>query len=172
MQRVAVFTIYTGMNAGDKDAEDSIFWLKAYGEIRRFTCPGRHSREHYHPIVHPRKFDGILPVLWHDEDDTIFGVPQRSRSLAHVIPREAVVVRQPIHGLDTESGAGLCGGSRRRGSSTGGSDVAFAIARGDPDIDESRTGDIGAGDLYGGMARECGRARRAGSWRPAGADCH
>lgn len=101
MQRVAVFTIYTGMNAGDKDAEDSIFWLKAYGN-QAIYVPGPASREHYHPIVNPRKFDGILPMLWHDEDDTIFGVPQRSRSLAHVIPREAVVVRQPIHGLDTE----------------------------------------------------------------------
>jgi hypothetical protein len=100
MQRVAVYTIYTGMNAGDKDAEDSIFWLKAYGD-QAIYVPGPHSREYYHPIVHPHKFDGILPVLWHDEDDTIFAVPQRSKSMAHVIPREAVVTRQPIHGLDT-----------------------------------------------------------------------
>lgn len=100
MQRVAVYTIYTGMNAGDKDAEDSIFWLKAYGN-QAIYVPGPASREHYHPIAHPHKFDGILPVLWHDEDDTIFGVPQRSKSFAHVIPREAVVARQPIHGLDT-----------------------------------------------------------------------
>jgi len=41
-------------------------------------------------------------VLWHDEDDTIFRVPQRTRSLARVIPREAEVTRQPIHGLDIE----------------------------------------------------------------------
>jgi hypothetical protein len=101
MQRVAVFTIYTGMNAGDRDTEDSIFWLKAYGN-QAIYVPGGASREHYHAVVNPHKFDGILPVLWHDEDDTIFGVPQRSRSMAHVIPRQAVVARQPIHGLDTE----------------------------------------------------------------------
>ena len=99
MQRVAVFTIYTGMNAGDRDAEYSVFWLKAFGN-QAIYVPGPASREFYHPIAHPRKFDGILPVLWHDEDDTIFGVPQRSRSFAHVIPRGAVVSIQPVHGLD------------------------------------------------------------------------
>ena len=41
-------------------------------------------------------------MLWHDEDDTIYAVPQRSGSMAHVIPREALVTRQPIHGLDLE----------------------------------------------------------------------
>ena len=101
MQRVAVFTIYTGMNAGDHDAEDSIFWLKAYGN-QAIYVPGPASREHYHPVVNPHKFDGILPVLWHDEDDTIFRVPQRSQSMAHVIPRAAVVTSQPIHGLDPD----------------------------------------------------------------------
>lgn len=101
MQRVAVFTIYTGLNAGAHDAEDSIFWLKAYGN-QAIYVPGPASREHYHPVVNPHKFDGLLPVLWHDEDDTIFGVPQRSRSMAHVIPRSALVIRQPIHGLDLD----------------------------------------------------------------------
>ena len=95
MQRVAVFIVYTGMNAGEHDAEDSIFWLKAYG-VHTIYVPGPASREHYHPIVNPHKFDGVLPVLWHDEDDTIYAVPQRSGSLAHVMPREALVTR-PAH---------------------------------------------------------------------------
>jgi hypothetical protein len=101
MQRVAVFTIYTGMNAGDRDAAISIFWLKAFGD-QAIYVPGPNSREHYHPFPNSHKFDGLLPVLWHDEDDTIFRVPQRTLSLARVIPREAEVMRQPIHGLDTE----------------------------------------------------------------------
>jgi hypothetical protein len=101
MQRVAVYTIYTGINAGDRDAEYSVFWLKAFGN-QAVTVPGPKSREFYHPIVHPRKFDGVLPVLWHDEDDTIFAVPQRSRSLAHVVPREAIATRSPMHGLDID----------------------------------------------------------------------
>ena len=100
-QRVAVYTIYTGANAGDRDAEYSLLWLQAFGN-QAIYVPGEKSRENYHPIAHPHKFDGLLPVLWHDEDDTIFAVPERSRSLAHVIPKEAVVAREPIHGLDVD----------------------------------------------------------------------
>ena len=101
IQLVAVFTIYTGTNAGDRDAEYSIFWLKAFGN-QAVSVPGEKSREFYHPIAHPHKFDGVLPVLWHDEDDTIFAVPQRSRSLAHVVPKDAIATRVPIHGLDID----------------------------------------------------------------------
>jgi hypothetical protein len=99
MADIAVYTIYTGENAGDRDAEYSILWLKAYG-CHAITVPGPQSREDYRPFRNPRKFDGLLPLLWHDEDDSIYAVPQRSRSLAHVIPAEAAVVRPPIHGLD------------------------------------------------------------------------
>jgi hypothetical protein len=99
MAEVAVYTIYTGQNAGDRDAEYSILWLKAYG-CHAITVPGPRSREDYRPFRNPRKFDGMLPLLWHDEDDSIYAVPQRSTSLAHVIPAEAAVVRPPIHGLD------------------------------------------------------------------------
>jgi hypothetical protein len=101
MNRVAVYTINSGDGAGDRDAEFSIFWMKAFG-VQAVTISGEKSREHYHPTVHPHKFEGVLPVLWHEEDDTIFAVPQRSRSLAHVIPKEAVTVRHPIHGLDRD----------------------------------------------------------------------
>lgn len=101
VERFAVYTIYTGENAGNRDAEDSILWLKAYGNLA-VTVPGEKSRENYHPIVHPHKFDGLLPVLWHDEDDTIFAVPQRSASLAHVVPQSAIAAREPIHGLDVD----------------------------------------------------------------------
>ena len=99
MVEVAVYTIYTGQNAGDRDAEYSILWLKAYG-CHAITVPGPRSREDYRPFRNPRKFDGVLPLLWHDEDDSIFAVPQRSTSLAHVIPSDAAVTRPPIHGLD------------------------------------------------------------------------
>jgi hypothetical protein len=98
-QLVAVFTIETGMNAGEHDAAYSILWLKAFGN-RAIYVAGEKSRENYHAIAHPHKFDGLLPVLWHDEDDTIYAVPQRSRSLAHVIPTAAIIAREPIHGLD------------------------------------------------------------------------
>jgi hypothetical protein len=93
-QLVAIYTV-------EHDAEYSALWLKAFGN-QAIYVPGEKSRENYHPIAHPHKFDGVLPVLWHEEDDTIFGVPQRSRSLAHVIPEEALVGRAPVHGLDVD----------------------------------------------------------------------
>ena len=100
-QLVAIFAIYTGLNAGDHDAEYSVLWLKAFGNAAVYVA-GEKSREYYHAIAHPHKFDGLLPVLWHDEDDTVFGVPARSASLAHVVPVSAIPSRQPIHGLDVD----------------------------------------------------------------------
>ncbi len=101
MVEIAVFAIYSGENAGTADAQNSITWLKAYGN-HAVTVPGPNSREAYKPYRNPRKFEGVLPVLWHAEDDTIYGVPQRTRSLAHVIPAAAAISRPPEHGLDLE----------------------------------------------------------------------
>ena len=95
------FTICSGMNAGDRDAEYSVFWLKAFG-VRAISVSGPDSTDYYKPIAHPRKFDGVLPLLWREGGDAIYDVPSRSSSLAHVIPSSAVVTRRPIHGLDIE----------------------------------------------------------------------
>ncbi len=95
MLEIAVYTLYA-----TEDAKTGITWLKAYG-CQAITVPGPNSRESYHPYKKPHKFDGVLPVLWHEEDDTIYAVPQRSKSLAHVVPDAAVIGRPPIHGLDT-----------------------------------------------------------------------
>jgi hypothetical protein len=101
MQRVAVYAIYSGENAGDQDGPISIFWLKVFG-CGAITVPGPGSKDHYHPIRHPRKFDGLLPLIWREGDDSIYQVPLRSASLAHVIPAAAAVTRRPLHGLDIE----------------------------------------------------------------------
>ena len=100
-QLVGVYMIYTGDGAGENDAGYSLLWLKAFGN-QAIYVPGEKSRENYHGVAHPHKFDGVLPVLWHEEDDTIFAVPQRSRSLAHVIPKSAIVARAPRNGVDVD----------------------------------------------------------------------
>jgi hypothetical protein len=97
---IAAFAIYSGLNAGNRGAESSTFWLKAYG-VRAIAVPSEGSTEAFKPFVHPHKFDGVLPLLWRDRGDSIYGVPSRSASLAHVIPVSAIVARRPIHGLDT-----------------------------------------------------------------------
>jgi hypothetical protein len=100
VEEAATYAIFSGENAGDRDAETSILWLKAFG-CHAIYVPGPSSRVDGKPFNHPYKFDGVLPVLWHEEDDTIYAVPQRTDSLAHVVPLSAIVKRQPIHGLDT-----------------------------------------------------------------------
>jgi len=95
---IVEFTVYSDTNAGDRAAGYSVFWLKAFG-ARVITVPGPGTGRQ--PFVHPRKFDGVLPLVWREGQDSIYEVPARSTSLAHVIPRSAIVARVPIHGLDT-----------------------------------------------------------------------
>jgi hypothetical protein len=95
------YTIYTGENAGARDAEYSVFWLKAFG-ARAISVPGPESSDYYKAgFAHPFKFEGVLPALWRDRGDTIYEVPLRSPSLAHVVPAAAIPARRPSHGLDT-----------------------------------------------------------------------
>jgi hypothetical protein len=100
MQRIAVYAIYTGENAGDRDAQYSIFWMKAFGTSAIYVA-GPASTDRIHPFARPRKFEGVLPKLWQVGDTAVYAVPTRSLSLAHVVPASAVVVRQPTDGLDT-----------------------------------------------------------------------
>jgi hypothetical protein len=97
---VAYF-IYSSTKAIPHDGETSVLWLKAFG-CHAITVPGPKSRLGTKPFQNPGKFAGILPVLWHEEDDTIYAVPERTRSLAHVVPESAIVNRPPYNGVDIE----------------------------------------------------------------------
>lgn len=99
VQRVAVYTIFSGQNAGAEDGPISLLWLKAFA-CGAIVVPGRDSKDHYHAIVNPDKFDGLLPLVWRESGDSIYQVPLRSTSLAHVIPKSAIVGDRPVHGLD------------------------------------------------------------------------
>jgi hypothetical protein len=97
--RIAVYTVYTRDQQGDREGPNSALWLKAYGAAA-VGVSGPHARESYRPYTNPGKFDGILPVLWRDGDDVIYGVTQGPYSLAHVIRSGEEVSRTPVHGLD------------------------------------------------------------------------
>jgi hypothetical protein len=99
VERVALYTIYSGQNAGDQDGPISVLWLKAFG-CGAITVPGLASRNESHPLLHPEKFAGLLPLVWHEGDDFIYQVPLRSTSLAHVVPSGTLVASRPVHGLD------------------------------------------------------------------------
>lgn len=95
------FQVLSGMNAGAREGEVAIAWLKAFG-VHAVGIGGPKSGEYYKPFANPRKFAGLLPELWRDGDDVIYGIPQASSSLAHVVREEDMVTRAPEGGLDVE----------------------------------------------------------------------
>lgn len=100
VQQLAVDAIYRNRLAGDRDAALSLLWLKAFG-VEAVATTGPASQEFWKPFTNPEKFHGRLPVLWQEPGTTLYRVPQRSSSLAHVIPATASVTRRPRDGLDT-----------------------------------------------------------------------
>ncbi|MBZ5593794.1 MAG: hypothetical protein LAP39_16270 [Acidobacteriia bacterium] len=101
MQQIALYTIFSDQNAGDRGAEYSILWLKAFG-AQAVAVPGPQSPEPWKAFVHPRKFDGVLEALWREDDTTIYRVPQSSNSLAHILRPNQLVQSVPVHGLDVD----------------------------------------------------------------------
>lgn len=85
----------------DGDARVTLAWLKAFG-VGAIAINGPQSVQYWKPYAHPLKFEGVLPVVWRDHDVTFYRVPQRSSSLAHVVPESALVRRTPTWTGDIE----------------------------------------------------------------------
>ena len=100
IQQDAMVSILAGK--GPRETADSILWLKAFG-IQAVTVCGKASTEFWKPYADPQKFEGLLPVLWREDDVTIYRVPQRTTSLARVIPQSAVA--EKIRARDSPPGA-------------------------------------------------------------------
>jgi hypothetical protein len=81
------------------DGPGAILWMKAYG-VHAVEVNGPHSREPFKDFATPKKFDGLLEEVWRSDDDVIYRVP--GDSLAHIVPRSALVKKPPVNGLDTE----------------------------------------------------------------------
>jgi hypothetical protein len=88
-QQEAMTTILTSLPP--QETANAVLWLKAFG-VQAVTACGLHSPEFWKGNS-STKFDALLPVLWRQEDTTIYRVPQRSASLAHVMPESAVAKR-------------------------------------------------------------------------------
>jgi len=95
IQQLGLRSIYNG------DARVSLDWLEAFG-VGAIAVSGPKSQEYWKPFSHPAKFDGVLPVLWSDADVTIYQVPQRTASLAHIIWEASVVGHAPRAASDTD----------------------------------------------------------------------
>jgi hypothetical protein len=93
VQQRASAAIYNGGPTPDVDARVSLAWLKAFG-VGAIAVSGPASQEFWKPFTHPAKF-ADLPVLWREDDVTIYRVPQRTPSLAHVVPFAAILRQDP-----------------------------------------------------------------------------
>jgi hypothetical protein len=93
--RHPVFAAYYG-------APETAAWLRAFG-VTALTVHGPASEEYWHPFRNPKAFEGVLPVLWRDGDDTIYAIPGSSGSLAHVVPVETVVPVEPGGGINRDA---------------------------------------------------------------------
>jgi hypothetical protein len=97
---VADYVVLNGVGT-EADARLAILWLKAFG-VQAIEAGGQTTREYYHAFRIGGKFRGALEELWREGDDTIYRVPQRTNSLAHVMSEGQLVSRTPYNGLDTE----------------------------------------------------------------------
>lgn len=93
-QQRGLEAIYKGGDTAERDARVSLAWLKAFG-VGAVAISSPDSEEFWKGFAHPTKFDGVLQTLWSEAGVTIYRVPQRSASLAHVIPEAAVVRNAP-----------------------------------------------------------------------------
>jgi len=95
VQQRANFGIYNAGDTPEEDARVSTIWLKAFG-TGAVAVSGPNSHEVWKArFAHPTKFAGRLPALWSEDDVTIYRVPLRSQSLAHVTPVAALVRHAP-----------------------------------------------------------------------------
>jgi hypothetical protein len=99
--RIARYIITSGDGAGERHGEIAVLWLKAMG-VHAAVVDGPNSTQAYHDFHNPKMFDGLLPKLWHEGDDTVYLVPQRSASLARVMTRADLVERRPVNGIDIQ----------------------------------------------------------------------
>jgi len=84
---------------GDR-ADLAILWLQALG-ADAVVVPGRNSREWYHDYQFPRKFQGVVPVLFDDGHDTvIYQVPRVQPVPVRVVEEAKLRAVGPFRGGD------------------------------------------------------------------------
>jgi hypothetical protein len=88
------YQIRTGVNSTpEREGQDAIRELKNLG-VEYVVVHGPKSRENYRDYKNPRKFDGLLEVVWHEEDDTIYHVP--FASLAYAVSPAELSIWHPM----------------------------------------------------------------------------
>ena len=101
VQQRGLAAIYNGAETAHQDSHVSLDWLRAFG-VGAIAVSGPNSQEYWKPFTHAAKFEGLLPVLWREDNVTIYRVPQRTSSLAHVVSETAIVSHPPTGPGDTD----------------------------------------------------------------------
>ena len=92
--------IHFGIPFTSGDGARCAMWVRLYGG-GAIVVSEKNGRDAYHEIWHdPDKFHGVLPELWREGGDVIYDIPERSRSLAHVIHPGDAPARPPINVTD------------------------------------------------------------------------
>jgi hypothetical protein len=98
---IALYQIYSDDGAGDHKLDDSMLWLKTMGvQAIGVSEPG--SKEFFKAYRYPEKFKGALEELWREGGDVIYRVGAPHQSLARIVPRAALVSREPVNGIDVD----------------------------------------------------------------------
>ena len=90
----ADMAILFGFGTPAQEAQATVTWLKAFG-TGEVAISGKDSKEYWKAFVRPEKLEGVLPVLWREDGVTIYRVPVREVSLAHIVPESAIVRHLP-----------------------------------------------------------------------------
>ncbi|MEP7352572.1 MAG: hypothetical protein ABI824_05015 [Acidobacteriota bacterium] len=99
--------IHFGIPWLEGEGKTLAMWMRLYG-ANAVAVNGPKGRDAYSIAWRdPNKFVGILPELWRDGDDVIYDVPQRSRSLAHVVRKSSADSHSPENVLDLDAVRGL-----------------------------------------------------------------
>jgi hypothetical protein len=99
VQRLASETVVWGTAA---EPESFVVWLKAFG-VHAVAVPGPKSPEFWKPFPNPPIWEPLLPVLWREDDTTIYWIPHGSNGLARAVPKSSLVHVAPRNGHDTSA---------------------------------------------------------------------
>lgn len=95
------WTVDYGIPYTQGDGARTAQWLEVYG-VDMVLAGGPGTRDWFPIWQDGRKFAGVLDERWREGDDAIYRVHRRNRSLAHVVPTEAIVPRAPENVTDVE----------------------------------------------------------------------
>jgi hypothetical protein len=95
-QQLGLAYTYYSADSPERDASLSLAWLRAFG-VGAVGISAPDSKEFWKSFAHPEKFEGLLPRLWSEDGVTIYKVPRRNASFAHVLP-ESAIVSHPLKG--------------------------------------------------------------------------